>query len=44
MTHSDAGRYAAKHKPDRSPDERIAAADPPAQALFYERLIGELLA
>lgn len=26
MTHSDAGRYSAKHAPGRSPDERIAAA------------------
>ena len=32
MTHSDAGRYAAKHKPDRSPDERIAAALRPRAA------------
>ena len=26
MTHSDAGRYAAKHGPGVSPDEKIAAA------------------
>jgi hypothetical protein len=26
MTHSDAGRYAIKHAPGRSPDETIAAA------------------
>lgn len=26
MTHSDAGRYSAKHAPGTSPDERIAAA------------------
>lgn len=26
MTHRDAGRYAAKHAPGASPDERIAAA------------------
>jgi hypothetical protein len=26
MTHSDTGRYAAKHGPDGSPDVRIAAA------------------
>jgi hypothetical protein len=26
MTHSDAGRYADKHAPGRSPDEKIAAA------------------
>jgi len=26
MTHSDAGRYAAKHGKDGSPDEKIAAA------------------
>ena len=26
MTHSDAGRYSAKHEPGRSPDEKIAGA------------------
>jgi len=26
MTHSDAGRYSAKHAPGRRPDEKIAAA------------------
>ena len=26
MTHSDAGRYSAKHAPGGSPDERIAEA------------------
>ncbi len=26
MTHSDAGRYAAKHTPGRKPDETLAAA------------------